>query len=190
MVGIAIFIAIIIVLQLLGSFVKFGSFSISLVLIPIVVGAAMYGAAAGAIFGATFGVVVLINCINGVDAGGNMLWAANPALTALLCLAKGTLAGYAAGLVYKKLSEKNVSIGVICAAVVCPVVNTGIFIAGMLLFYRETLTLWAAGSQLIYYALVGLAGINFLLELVANIVLSPAVVRIIKATGKGFADRV
>lgn len=40
MVGLAIFTAIVVVLQLLGSFIKVGSFSISLVLIPIVVGAA------------------------------------------------------------------------------------------------------------------------------------------------------
>ena len=48
MVGLAIFTAVVIVLQLLGSFIKVGTFSISLVLIPIVVGAAVYGAGAGA----------------------------------------------------------------------------------------------------------------------------------------------
>ena len=51
--GVAIFTAIVIVLQLLGSFVRFGPFSISLVLIPIVVGAALYGPGAGAWLGVT-----------------------------------------------------------------------------------------------------------------------------------------
>lgn len=41
--GMALFTALIIGLQLLGSFIKFGAFSISLVLIPIVVGTALYG---------------------------------------------------------------------------------------------------------------------------------------------------
>ena len=53
--GVAIFTAIVVVLQLLGSFVRFGPFSVSLVLIPIVVGAAMYGAGAGAWLGFVFG---------------------------------------------------------------------------------------------------------------------------------------
>ena len=47
MTGMAILTAIVIVLQLLGSFIRFGPFSISLVLVPIVIGAALYGAWAG-----------------------------------------------------------------------------------------------------------------------------------------------
>ena len=46
MVGLAIFTAIIIVLQLVSTFIKFGPFSITLAMIPIVVGAAVYGAGA------------------------------------------------------------------------------------------------------------------------------------------------
>ncbi len=55
-VGIGIFTAIVVVLQLLGSFIRFGTFSISLVLIPIVVGAALYGIGAGAWLGLAFGI--------------------------------------------------------------------------------------------------------------------------------------
>ena len=51
MVGVAILAAIVVVLQSVGSFIRFGSVSVSLVLIPIVVGAAMYGPGAGAVLG-------------------------------------------------------------------------------------------------------------------------------------------
>ena len=54
MVGLAIFTAIIIVLQLVSTFIKFGPFSITLAMIPIVVGAAVYGAGAGAYLGGVF----------------------------------------------------------------------------------------------------------------------------------------
>jgi len=181
MVGMAIFIAIIVVLQVFGNFIKVGTFSISLVLVPIVIGAAIYGAGSGAVLGGAFGVIVLINCINGTDIGGNMLWTANPAITAVLCLLKGILAGFVAGVVYSAISKKNVYIGVICAALVCPVVNTGIFITAMIFLYRDTLTLWAGDSNIIYYSLVGLAGINFFIEMGVNIVLSPVIIRIINA---------
>ena len=181
--GIAVFIAIIVILQMIGSFIRIGAFSVSLVLVPIVAGAAVYGQNTGALLGGAFGAVVLINTISGVDAGANMLWAANPPLTAALCLVKGILAGYAAGVAYLKIAQKEKYAGVLCAAVVCPVVNTGIFLLAMALFYRETLTLWAGGSDIIYYLFTGLAGGNFLLELCVNIILCPAVVRIIKAAG-------
>ena len=53
--------ALVIVLQLLGSFIRFGVFSISLVLIPIVVGAAMCGPAISAWLGLVFGIAVLLS---------------------------------------------------------------------------------------------------------------------------------
>ena len=59
--GLALFTAIVVVLQFLGAFVRFGPFSISLVLIPIVVGAALYGPLAGAWLGVVFGLVVLLS---------------------------------------------------------------------------------------------------------------------------------
>ena len=68
MAGIALLMALVIVLQFVGGMIPpVGGFSISLVLIPIVLGAAVYGPKAGALLGATFGVIVTINCITGVD---------------------------------------------------------------------------------------------------------------------------
>ncbi|MDR1663996.1 MAG: ECF transporter S component [Clostridiales bacterium] len=184
LVGMAILIALIVVLQMVAGVIKVGAFSITLTLVPIVVGAAMYGAVPGCLLGLAFGAVVLMNCVSGVDPGGNMLWAANPALTACLCLFKGGAAGFCSGLMYKLVAKKNFFAGVICAAVVCPAVNTGVFIAAMILFYRETLLLWAGETHFLTYAFVALAGVNFLIELAVNIVLSPAVIRVLKAAKK------
>ena len=61
LVGMAALTAIVIILQFVGSSIRFGVFSISLVLIPIVVGAALFGAAGGAWLGFVFGVVVLLS---------------------------------------------------------------------------------------------------------------------------------
>ena len=180
--GMAIFISIVVVLQLFASFVKIGPFSITLALAPIVVGAAIYGRAAGAGLGGAFGVVVLIMCINGVDPGGHVLWVANPALTAALCIVKGALAGFLSGVVYSALSKKNIYLGVICAAIVCPITNTGIFLAAMVLFYHGILTEWAGGTDIVYFLFIGIAGINFILEAAINIAISPAILRIIKAS--------
>ena len=61
MVGVGLFTAIVVVLQLLGGGIKFGMFSISLVLVPVVVGAAVYGRKAGAWLGFAFGAAVLLS---------------------------------------------------------------------------------------------------------------------------------
>ena len=91
--GLALMTAIIVVLQVVASFVKFGPFTITLALAPILIGAALYGPKAGACLGGVFGAVVLLACILGWDPGGAILWNANPFLTALVCLGKGILAG-------------------------------------------------------------------------------------------------
>ena len=179
-VGVAILVAVVVVLQMFGSYFKIGAFSFSFVLVPIVIGAAVFGQATGAFLGGVFGVVVLINCVSGADAGGAMLWAANPPLTAALCLIKGVLAGFAAGAVYSA-ARKNKYAGVLLAAVACPVVNTGFFLAALYALYRDTLTVWAGGSNLFYYLFVGVAGVNFIIELLVNVILCPAITRIIEA---------
>jgi uncharacterized membrane protein len=180
MTGTAILFAIVVALQILASFIKFGPFSITLALIPIIVGAAMYGARSGAVLGAAFGAITLMMAVNGVDAGAHMLWQARPAVTAVLCVLKGALAGWGAGLVYAAAAKWSHYIGVFGAAFVCPVINTGIFIASMALFYRDILTIWAGDTSVLYFALIGLTGVNFLIELGVNLVLAPTVVRIIQ----------
>ncbi|MBQ6336068.1 MAG: ECF transporter S component [Ruminococcus sp.] len=182
--GLAILTAIIIVLQIFTTFVKFGPFSITLALIPMVVGAAMYGVGAGAYLGAVLGVVVTIMCITGGDVGGAMVWAANPFLCAIMCVVKTAAAGCVAGLIYKALHKKNRLLAVILAAIASPIVNTGIFIIGMLIFFKDLLASWAGGSDILTYIIIGLTGVNFLVELGTNVVLSPIVVKIIDAVKK------
>jgi uncharacterized membrane protein len=184
LVGLAIFSALVVILQLLAGSIKIGVFSFSLVLIPIVVGAAVYGPSAGAILGGVFGLVVCINIISGADAGSYILWSAKPVWTILLAMSKGILAGYLAGLTYLAVAKKNITFGVMAAAIVCPIVNTGVFCIGMITVFRETLISWAGGTSLVYFLIVGLIGINFLIEMAVNVVLSPAIVRIIKARRK------
>ena len=177
-VGLGLFTAIVVVLQLLGSFIKFGTFSVSLVLVPVVIGAALYGATAGAWLGFEFGVVVLLSGDAAAFLGVNALG------TVLTVLAKGMLAGYVSGLVYKAFESKNRTLAVALAAVACPVVNTGVFLIGCLLFFMETIGGWADamgfGANVGQYMIIGLVGANFLFELLFNVVLSPVIVRLIR----------
>ena len=189
--GMALMTAVVVILQFLGAFVRFGPFSISLVLIPIVVGAALYGPAAGAWFGFVFGMVVLLSG----DAAAFLV--VNPLGTILVVLLKGALAGLCAGLIYTLLSKaaekknppaegktkKGVELPVIAAAIVCPVVNTGIFLLGCLVFFLPTIREWAAAmgyEKVGSFMIFGLVGGNFLFELLFNIIFSPLIVRLIR----------
>ena len=78
LVGMSIFTALVIVLQLVATFVKIGTFPVTLTLVPVVIGAALYGAGVGAWLGFVFGAVVLVACIAGADQGGAILWNLNP----------------------------------------------------------------------------------------------------------------
>lgn len=182
MVGIALMMALVVVMQIIGSIIPpVSGFSISLVLIPVVLGAAIYGPGAGALLGATFGVIVFVNCVTGADPGGAMVFQANPALCFLVVMAKGTLAGLVSGWVYKLLRGKNTYVAMLLAAIVCPVINTGVFVASMLLFFIDVLAVWAGGGDLLGYILTGLILANFVPELIINVVFSPAGQRICRA---------
>lgn len=170
MVSIAFLMALVLVMQLLSSAIPaIGGFSISLVLIPIVMGAVLYGPAAGALLGATFGVIVYVNCVTGADPGGAMVFQANPILCFLVVMGKGVLAGFLAGVVYKVVSKWNAHVAMLCAAVICPVTNTGVFVACMLTFFRDVLAAWAGGGDIIAYILTGLVLMNFVPELILNV---------------------
>lgn len=172
--GVGLLTAVVVVLQLLGSFIHFGPFSISLVLIPIVVGASLYGVLSGAWLGLAFGITVLIS------GNAAAFLAVNPGGTVVTVLLKGALAGLLAGAVYKAIEKKNKVIATIVAAIICPVVNTGIFLIGCCLFFFDTIKTWAAGTNVFVYMITGLVGFNFLFELGLNIILSPTIVKLTK----------
>ncbi len=180
MVTVSLLSALVVVLQLLGYVLpRVGPFGLSFVLIPIVIGAAVYGEKAGAFLGGAFGIVVCICCNNGLDGGGLMVWQASPIMCIVVVMLKGILAGYITGLVYRLLVKKNRHIAMLCAAALCPIVNTGIFLLGMRLFFFDVLKVWANGSNIVGYLLTGIILVNFVPELLINIIFSPAGQRIV-----------
>lgn len=172
----AILTAIVVVLQILGGFIKFGPFSVSLVLIPIVIGAAKCGVKIGTWLGLVFGTVVLLN------GNATAFFAVNVFGTVLTVLLKGAACGFAAGLTYKLLAKYNKYAAVIAAAVVCPLVNTGVFLIGCLLFFLDTIKVWGANlgfTNTVSYVFLSMVGGNFLFELASNMILSPVILRIL-----------
>ena len=187
--GLGILTAIIIMLQIVSTNLynfSGGQISITFALVPIVVGAALYGVGAGAYLGAVFSAVVLVLSIMGVEKSGAILFNINPFLCALLIMLKGTLAGLATGALYKLLAKKNRILATFVAAIATPFVNTFMFVFGLFTFFNAVFNEWSAnaGNNVFVYFLMFVIGLNFIIELVTNIVLSPVIVRIVDAVKK------
>lgn len=197
LVQLAILTALVVVLQALGSFIKIGPLPMSLVLVPIVIGACLLDPASGAILGFVFGLITMIMGITGADIVSHVLFEASPFWFIFLCLLKATAAGLCAGLVYRGLGAlfggKKLLLRTVLASITAPIVNTGIFVAGMLLFFFETAESFPTLLPQIFGGMkenafemifLVLAGLNFIGEFVVNLVFSPAMVRIIDVVKK------
>jgi uncharacterized membrane protein len=173
LVGIALLGAIVVVLQLIGQYIRVGPVSISLVLIPIVVGSAVYGPSAGGILGFIFSIVVLC------QPDTNAFYAVTVPGTISTVVTKGVCAGIVCGGVYRWIASKNSTVAVAVAAIVSPFVNTGIFALGCRLFFWDFLAQLGGGNALLFL-ITGMIGFNFLVELGVNILTAPAIVRLIR----------
>ncbi len=174
--------AIIVVLQIFGSYFRIGTISLSFVLVPIVIGGILTGVIGGTILGFIFGVITLVMGVVGADQFTFILFSDHPFLTILTCVIKGSAAGFMSGFVYKLLKDKNLTLSTFAASAVAPIVNTGLFIVGAFCM-ADTLNsnFVAENSNVVYFIFIGCAGINFLIELAINLVLAPSVCKIIKA---------
>lgn len=149
MVALALLAALVVVLQTVASGIKVGPIPITLTLVPIVIGAVLYGPGAGAGLGAIFGLVTAIAGLTGADGGTQALIQANAFWTLATCIVKATAAGWVAGLVYRAL-RKHQTLGCVAAAISAPVVNTGLFLLAMTTVLRPSLEAWAGGTNLVY----------------------------------------
>lgn len=188
LVGTALLTAIVVVLQLVGGAIKIGTFSISLVLMPIVVGAALFGMWSGAWLGFVFGVMVLATGDAALFLGlGTPFCVPGTIITVLL---KGTMAGLGAAAVYRLLESKNKYVAVLVASIVSPVVNTLLFFSGCLIFFFDGIQAnFASGENVMVFIIVNFIGINFILELAINLALNPVIVRIVDIGKKTFSGK-
>lgn len=177
----AVLLALVIVLQLTLGQIKVGTTSFSVVLIPIIMGAVLIGPLAGGILGFAFGLIVLLYGVTGVDAFTNILFVNHPFLTSFTCLLKGTAAGVVPGILYNLLKGKNSLAAMFLAAASAPIVNTGIFIL-LALTMSGTLqeNFVADGQTVIYFLVIGCAGVNFIVEFLVNMIAAPLLANVVK----------
>jgi len=210
LVGLATLTALVVGLQFLSNYVSFGSVSITLALIPIAMGAILYGPFAGAFLGAVMGVIVIV-----APSTMGIFMPHNPAATIILCILKTAVAGLVAGYVFKlfhyfakktnneKTAKTLFAAGIIVSTILVPVVNTALFLLGATVFFMnvtvkvvdavtgESMEVLVFGGTFIGI-INGVITTNFLIEFAVSTVLAPSLVTLVKIlTSKyslGFAN--
>lgn len=177
----AILTAIVIALQLVCTFIKFGPFSITLALTPIIVGAAIYGPKCGALLGFVFSAVVYITGLMGYDGGFiNMMMNYSAVGTTFICLFKGTAAGAVAGFVFNALQKKSSVAATMVSSALAPITNTGLFaLAMMTIFYGFLAGNAPEGQSPLGMLFLSWIGINFIVEFLVNIALGTVITRVV-----------
>ncbi len=188
MVGTGVLLALVIVLQLLSNYVKIGQINITLALIPLAMGAILYGPLTGLLLGLAIGAVII------VAPDTQLFLNYNVGLTILLCLLKTGLAGLVSGLVYlgvlklNFLKKAKVVVAIILAALVTPIINTGVFILGVsTMFVGLDMGNLVVSSNFgeAFVAIYGIVvTINFLIEFLVSAIVSPALVYLTKVLAK------
>ena len=185
MVGLATLCAITFVLQfwIAGILPKLpigGGTAINLALIPVVVGAILYGPVGGLMVGLFLGAVTLLP---GQGAEGFYVNWYMTILAIVLCLAKAGLAGFLSGLAFKLLFKKNYYVAIYATAIVAPIVNTGIF----LLLYGVLIYIMTGSAYGPTFAATATAvWIMFLVELSVNILFAPALATLTKILTRNY----
>ena len=190
MVQIAMLTAIILILAFtpLG-YIRTGGLEITLIVIPVAVGAVILGPVGSMILGAVFGITSFIQCF-GMSPFGAMLLSISPVKTFITCVVTRTLMGFLTGLIYKGMKKvsRNKSLNTVIANLCCPFMNTLFFMTCIVVFFYNTeyiqgivSALGAANPLLFVLAFVG---VNGLVEALLCFVGGSAITRALMAAMK------
>lgn len=185
----ALLVAIIFVMAFtpLGYF-KTGGLSVTLLPIPVVIGAITMGPVTGAILGLAFGVTSVIQCF-GLEPFGTALMSINPAGLILLCLIPRILMGFITGIAAKALLrlDKNKTVSFALTSLLGALLNTVFFMSLLMLFFYNTDFIQSIaagmGSNGALAFVLAFVGINGVIEAIACCVLGGAISRALFAIG-------
>lgn len=163
----------------LGYIRTFG-LEITLIVVPVTVGAVTLGPAAGAILGAVFGITSFIQCF-GMSPFGAVLLSINPAATFIVCVVSRILMGWLTGLIYQGL--KNIQqikkAALVIANLIGPLLNTFFFMSTLLLFFYHTEYIsglaQSMGASNVFTFVVAFVGVNGVIEAAACFIVGSAI---------------
>lgn len=171
--GIGLLTAICVILTIIGNNITIGPVAINLSLIPIALGAIIYGPVAGLIIGVVNGITVLLAPSTSLFLSHSVIF------TIITCLLKTGIAGLISGLLFKLFKKINYSLAVVLACISIPIINTSIFALCVFLFFYDLLLKGQGNNAFIYFCLT-IVGWNFIFEIIVTSILSPTIIYVTK----------
>lgn len=174
MVFTAIFTAVILVMALtpLG-YLKIGPVEITLIPIPVTIGAIALGPGVGAFLGAVFGVTSYVQCFMG-SAFGQVILGINPFFAAVVCIIPRILCGFLTGLIFRALSKKIGDKAVFICGFMTAFFNTVLFLTLLYFLYAgDPVFKQQIGDYSFISIFVAFAGINGIVEILASALICP-----------------
>ena len=161
-------------------YIKFMTIEITFLTIPVVITAILLGPYCGAAAGGLFGITSLIQAVSGYSPFGLALFTLNPFYAVLMCIVPRILIGLLSGYMFlflKKFDKKS-TWSIIVSTIFGAIVNTVLFTALFLIFYRnatiESLSLDL--SKLSVFKVIGLlVTTNAVIEIVVCGIVGAAV---------------
>ncbi len=180
----AVLLALVIVFQVISSFVPISEgVSLNLTLVPIVLGGIIIGVWGGAFLGLMFAIIVVIMSI-AMPTGMMPLIIADPGALVFFIfstLVRGLVAGVVPALIFKPIAKKNEHAATFVAAASAPITNTAIFILSTLVIFGIVPDLVDMNAlEFFKYLVITVSGINFIIELAINLILSPAIYTVVR----------
>lgn len=154
----------------LGYFKTLG-LDITLLVIPVAIGAITLGPKAGAILGATFGITSFVRAAYGMSAFLKILFDINPFGAFVTCVVARTLVGWLTGLIFARLKNTRLNNkAVFVSSLCCPLLNTTLFMSSLVLFFYNTDKIQSLvakfGSANPVAFIIAFVGTNGLLEVI------------------------
>lgn len=196
MAQLAILIAVMIVLAVtpFGFHLRIGPIEMSLMVIPVAIGAIVLGPVSGAILGFVFGLTSFIECFGG-SAFGMFLMTISPVMTFIACMVPRILCGFLSGLVFKGLRkfDRTKIVSFFAASLSTALLNTIFFIGVILLFFWNNdtflakMTEWGMPIENLWVFIIAFVGINGVIEAAVNFIvaapIAKAIVRFVNRDG-------
>ena len=150
--------------------------------IPVLVGAITMGPNSGALFGGVFGLTSLWQAITGKSFFGATLFGISPFGTIIMCLVPRILMGYFCGLVFKVLHKKFKK-GIVpfaAASLSGALLNTLFFMAALILIFGRTdYIMGFRGSMGIIKFVIAFVGVQGLIEAILCFAIGTAISKVI-----------
>ncbi|MFR8002554.1 MAG: ECF transporter S component [Hydrogeniiclostridium sp.] len=158
-------------------FIRTPGLEITLIGIPVVVGAVLLGPSGGAILGAVFGLCSFLQCF-GMSPFGAVLLGINPFWTFVVCFVPRTLMGWLSALIFKGLRkvDKTRFFSFLAACLGGALLNTILFMSALMLFFGQSeYILSMQGSMNVFAFVLAFVGVNGLIEAIVCAVVGTAI---------------